>query len=87
MHGVLRKAFKFRCREEAGDQALAHQPGWRALNAIFAANHLGLYDGCRRAVIGKGSVQVREDSTRLTCVPVNHDGILEVLTEDKVRFK
>jgi hypothetical protein len=33
------------------------------------------------------TVAIREDSTRLTCVPVNHDGILEVLAEDKVRFK
>jgi len=28
-----------------GNQLLIQQPGGRALNAIFAANHLALFDG------------------------------------------
>ena len=57
------------------------------MHAIFAANHLGLRDGCHGAVIGKGSVQSREFNTRLTRVPIDHGGILEVLAKNKVCVK
>ena len=54
---VRSKAFKFRCRAESGNQPLIQRPRRRALNAVFATNHLGLPDGCRSAVIGERSMQ------------------------------
>jgi hypothetical protein len=66
---------------------LTHQLSRHALNAIFAADHLGLRDGCGGTVIGKRSMQSREVNTRLTCVPVNHSRILMVLAKNKMRVK
>jgi hypothetical protein len=63
------------------------QPGRRAFNAVSAAHHLSLRYGCHSSVIGKGSVQRGEIRARLTRVPVNHGGILEVFVKDEVRFK
>jgi len=57
------------------------------LHAIFAASHLGLRDGCRGTVVGKGRVQSREVNARLTRVPVDHGGILQVLAKDKMCAK
>jgi hypothetical protein len=54
---------------------------------MFAATHLGFGDGCHGTVIGKGFMQSRKVNTRLTCVPVNDGGILEVLAKDEMRFK
>jgi hypothetical protein len=55
------------------------------LNAMFAADHFGLGDGCRGTAVGKSSMQTREFDPRPARVPVNHGGILEVLAKDKVR--
>ena len=57
------------------------------LNAMFAANHLGLRNGCLGTVIGERGMQSREIDVRLARVPVNHGGILKVLAEDEMRFK
>jgi hypothetical protein len=67
--------------------SFGHQPGRCAVNAIFAANHLGLPDGCHGTVIGKRTMQRREVNARFTPVTVNDGGIIEVLAEDKVRCK
>jgi hypothetical protein len=84
---LLRKAFKFHRREESRNQSFAQEPGRRAPNAVFAAKRLGLRDGCRGTAIGKGGVQRREVDMRFTRVSIDHGGILEVLTKDKMRFK
>ena len=81
------QGFKFCCRPEPQNQSFAQQPGRRALDAVFERDHLRLPDVCRGTGIVEGSMQSREVNTRVTCVPVNHGGIPEVLAEDKVRFK
>ena len=87
LHGILRKTLKFRCRLEPHYQSPAQQPGRRALDAIFARDHLGLANVCRGTGIVEGSMQGRKVNTRLTRVPINRGGIPQVLAEDKVRFK
>ena len=57
LRGVLRQAFKFRCRAESCNQLLIQQPGGGALNAIFAAGYLALSDGDRRTAIRKRGMQ------------------------------
>jgi hypothetical protein len=53
---------------------------------MFAANHLGLRNGCLGTAIGERGMQTREVNVRLARVPVNHGGILKVLAEDEMRF-
>jgi hypothetical protein len=57
------------------------------LNAVSAANPLGLRDGFCSTTIGKPSVQRCEVNTQPMCVPVNYGWILEVFAQDKVRLK
>jgi hypothetical protein len=57
------------------------------LNAVAAGDRLRLRDRRHRAAIGKGGMQRCEVNTRFPRVRVDHGGILEILAENKVRFK
>jgi hypothetical protein len=70
-----------------GVMSSGQQPCRRTLNPMFAANHLGLRNGCLGTVIGERVTQSREVNVRLARVLVNHGGILKVLAEDEMRFK
>jgi hypothetical protein len=54
---------------------------------MFAAEHLGLRNGCIGTVLGERGMQSREVNVRLARVLVNHGGILKALAEDEMCFK
>jgi hypothetical protein len=54
---------------------------------MFAANQLGLRNGCLGTVIAERRMQSRDVNVRLARVLVNHGGILKALAEDEMRFK
>jgi hypothetical protein len=49
---ILGKPFEFRCRAKSRNQMMVQQPGERAVNAIFAAEHFGFADRFGNAAIG-----------------------------------
>jgi hypothetical protein len=66
---------------------MSDQPSRGALNAVVAGDRLSLRYRRHCAAIGKSGMQRREVDTRSTRVGVDHGWVLEVLAENKVRFK